>query len=323
MSKKDTQNTQEQEDIVDAKATAVVPAEAGAVSTQVAVSGVRLEFPFIRIGQGMSQWKAGGKKPIIGGFYIGKNKDSNVLVADMGKDAGITGIVLQKVDGFKEERKWQAGMGAPKRWVVAGTKEDGTPVTENDCLEAAAKEGFSLAPKPTGETWPDSGRPIMRANLGRFCYLCMLVPLPDDFDSDEFRVYPIGDKLYTTARYEFDKQYFKSMDSIIGNIKARAEFSFRQEQKKLLAEGKIDKAAYDKAIAEYQWSINGLAVHLYSTEMQSRGGVDYVGVSFEKALRDGKPFEFTPVEKEDFTKFLMSVKEGMASVDDAEGDGEF
>ena len=44
---------------------------------------------------------------------------------------------------------------------------------------------------------------------------------------------------------------------------------------------------------------------------------------FEKALRDGKPFEFTPSEKEDFTRFLVSVKEGMATVDDADGDGEF
>ena len=87
--------------------------------------------------------------------------------------------------------------------------------------------------------------------------------------------------------------------------------------------GKVDKAAHNAAVAGYEWSVNGLAVHLYSSEMQSRGGVDYVGVSFEKALRDGKPFEFTPSEKEDFTRFLMSVKEGMATVDDAEGDGEF
>ena len=321
--KKETQSNQDHEEVVDAKAGAVATVETGAMSTQVAVSGVRLEFPFIRIGQGMSQWKAGGRKPIIGGLYLSKNKDNNVLIADMGKEAGITGIVLQKVDGFKEERKWQAGMGAPKRWVVAGLKEDGAPVTEKDCLEAAAKEGYSLAPKATGEVWPDSDRPIMRANLGRFCYLCMLVPLPEDCDSDEFRVYPIGDRLYTTARYEFDKQYFKSMDSIVGNIQSRAEFSFRQEQRKLLAAGKIDKAAYDKAIAGYKWSINGLAVHIYSSEMQSRGGTDYVGVAFEKALRDGKPFEFTPQEKEDFTQFLLSVKEGSATVDDADGDGEF
>ena len=298
------EKTKETEEITDAKGGAIATVDNTAVSTEVMVQGVQLEFPFIRLGQGMSQWKVDGKKPVPGSFYIGKGKDNNVLIADMGKDSGIYGIVLQKVDGFKEERKWQASMGAPKRWVVAGMKDDGTPVTEADCLEAAAKEGYSLAPKATGEVWPDTGRPIMRANLSKFCYLCMLVPLPDDFDSDEFRVYPIGDKLYTTARYEFDKQYYRSMNSILSNIKARAEFAHRADK-------------------DYKWSINGLAVHLFSTEMQSRSGVDYVGVSFEKALRDGKPSEFTPAEKEDFTKFLLSVKSGVASMDDVAGDSEF
>lgn len=304
--KKEAQNTKEQvEDVVDAKGTEIVPAAPAGLSTQVAVSGVRLEFPFIRCGQGMCQWKVNGRKPDIGAFYIGKNKDSNVLVADAGKDAGITGIVLQRVDGLKEDRKWQAGMGAPRRWVIAGTKPDGTPVTEADCLEAAAKEGFSFTKRATGDVWPDTGKPVMRANLGRFCYLYMLIPLPEAFDSDEYRVYPIGDRLYTTARYEFERQYYASMDAILGNIKSRAEFAHRADK-------------------DYKWSVNGLAVHLYSAEMQSRSGVVYTGVAFEKALRDGKPFEFTPAEKEDFTKFLLSVKEGSASIDSVDdGDCEF
>lgn len=301
-----TKKTTETEEIADAKGGAVATVESTAVSTEVMVQGVQLEFPFIRLGQGMSQWKVDGKKPVPGSFYIGKNKDNNVLIAEMGKDAGIYGIVLQKVDGFKEERKWQAGMGAPKRWVVVGTKEDGTPVTETDCLEAAAKEGYTLAPKPTGEVWPDSGRPIMRANLSRFCYLCMLVPLPDDFDSDEYRVYPIGDKLYTTARYEFDRQYYKQMDSILTNIKSRAEFAARRAGNK-----------------DFVWSINGLAIHLFSTETTNRSGIEYITPSFEKALRDGKPWEFTAAEKEDFVKFLTSVKAGVASIDSVSEDSEF
>ena len=296
---KEAKETKGTEEIVDAKGGAVAVTGTTAVSTEVAVQGVQLDFPFIRLGQGMSQWKCNGKKPVIGAFYIGKNKESNVLVAEMGKDAGIYGIVLQKVDGFKEERKWAAGMGAPKRWVIAGTKEDGTPVTEADCLEAAAKEGFSLALKPTGEVWPDTGRPKMRANLGRFCYLYMLVPLPADFDSDEYRVYPIGDKLYTTARYEFEKQYYKQMDSILSNIEARARFANRENE-------------------NYTWSVNGLAVHLYSAEQTNRDGVEYVSVNFEKALRDGKPWEFTPEEKADFVKFLASAQATTASVDSVE-----
>lgn len=295
------EKTKETEEITDAKGGAIATVDNTAVSTEVMVQGVQLEFPFIRLGQGMSQWKIDGKKPVPGSFYIGKGKDNNVLIADMGKDSGIYGIVLQKVDGFKEERKWQAGMGAPKRWIVAGTKDDGTPVTEADCLEAAAKEGYSLAPKATGEVWPDTGRPIMRANLSKFCYLCMLVPLPEDFDSDEYRVYPIGDKLYTTARYEFDRQYFKQMDSILTNIKSRAEFAARRA-----------------GVKDFVWSINGLVIHLYSSEATSRQGVEYIAPAFEKALRDGKPWEFTDAEKEDFTKFLMSVKSGVTHLNETE-----
>ena len=90
MSKKE-----QNEGVVEAKgATAVATVQETAVSTGTAVAGVQLDFPFIRLGQGMSQWKAGGRKPVIGAFYIGRNKDSNVLVAEMGKDVGIIGIVL-------------------------------------------------------------------------------------------------------------------------------------------------------------------------------------------------------------------------------------
>lgn len=301
MSKENKMNKENNEEVVNARNTGAIATVETNLPTEVQVSGIHLDFPFIRLGQGMSQWKVNGKKPVPGNWYIGKNKENNVLIAEAGKDHGIYGIVLQKIDGFKEERKWQAGMGAPRRWVIAGQKEDGTPITENDALEAAAKEGFTLAPRPTGEVWADSGRPKMRANLSRFCYLCMLVPLPEDFDSDEYRIYPIGDHLYTTARFEFDRQYYKQMTAILDNIKARALFANRH-------------------IKNYKWSVNGLAAHLYSSEATSRDGVEYIACNFEKALRDGKPWEFTPEEKADFTKFLISVQSGTASLNDVETD---
>jgi len=313
MSKKD------KEEIAEAKgnATAVATRESTAVSTEVAVQGVQLEFPFIRLGQGMSQWKANGKKPELGCFYIGKSKELNVKIADMGKDAGITGIILQKVEGFKEDRKWQAGMGAPKRWVIAGLKEDGTPVTEQDCLEAAAKEGYSLTPKDTGEVWPDTGRPKLRANLSRFCYLCLLVPMPDVLESDDFKLYPIGDHLYTTARIEFEKQGYKLMSGIVENIGSRASFAHSKAVKADLAAGKIDAETAKEKLASYKFDIQGTVCHVYSTEMSNRDGIEYIAMQFEKALRDGKPFEFSADEKDDFVRFLMSVKAGSASVDDA------
>lgn len=298
-------NKNTNEEIADAKAGAVVAAETTAVSAEVAVQGVQLDFPFIRLAQGMSQWKSNGKAPTKGDFYIGKNKDNNVRIADGGKSGGIYGIILQKVDGFKAEKKYDpADKTPPRRWIIGGRKDDGTQATEADCLEAAASEGYSLAPRPTGDVWPDSGRPVMRANLGRFCYLCMLVPLPDDFESDEFRLYKIGDHLYTTARYEFDKQYFKQMDSILANIKSRAEFAHRAEK-------------------DYKFDINGMVCHLYSAEATSRGGIEYVAPYFEKALRDGRPWEFTAEEKEDFVRFMMSVKAGVADIGEAAGDSEF
>jgi len=298
--------TKETEEVVDAMntgaTTAVAVAQTTAVSAQVAVQGVQLDFPFIRLGQGMSTWKTvEGKKPQIGSFYIGKNKENNVLIAGDGKESGLNGILLEVVQGFKERRKWAAGMGAPKRWIVGAPKEDGTPSTEAETLAKAAEEGYSLQLKETGEVWPDTGRPKMAANLDRFCYVLMLVPVPDTFESDEFRLVPIGDHLYTTARYEFDKQYYKSVMSVLQNIESRARFAHRHDK-------------------DYQFSVNGMVVHIYSSTMTNRDGVEYVGPSFERALRDGKPWEFTAAEKEDFTKFLMSVKAGYASVDDAETD---
>lgn len=298
-------NKNTNEEIADARAGAVVAAETTAMSAEVAVQGVQLDFPFIRLAQGMSQWKSNGKAPVKGDFYIGRNKDNNVRIADGGKSGGIYGIILQKVDGFKAEKKYDpADKTPPRRWIIGSHKDDGTQSTEADCLEAAASEGYSLAPRPTGDVWPDSGRPVMRANLGRFCYLCMLVPLPDDFDSDEFRLYKIGDHLYTTARYEFDKQYFKQMDSILANIKSRAEFAHRAEK-------------------DYKFDVNGMVCHLYSAETTSRGGIEYVAPYFEKALRDGRPWEFTAEEKEDFVRFMMSVKAGVADIGEAAGDSEF
>ncbi|MCF0230711.1 MAG: hypothetical protein HUJ63_00190 [Enterococcus sp.] len=305
---KNAEKSKKNEEIVDAKDGELVPAAETSVSAEVRVQGVRMDFPFARIGQGMSQWRTPetrNGKPEEGAWYVGKTKDQNYKIGESGKDGGLYGIILDVVYGYKEERPYNPGNTTPpRRWIVAGTNPDGGRVTEADALEAAAKEGFSLALRETGEVWPDTGRPKMRANLSKFCYLMMLVPVPDTFTSDEFRVYPIGDKLYTTVRYEFDKQYFKQFDSIMANIKSRAEFANRGNK-------------------DYKFSVNGMVGHLYTFETTNKGGIQYTSHAFEKALRDGKPWEFTADEKADFAKFLMAASESAASVDSAEGDSEF
>ena len=319
-------NVKENDEVVDAKSTQVATVETTAVSTEVQVQGVQLDFPFIRIGQGMSQWRTPetrNGKPEEGAFYVGRNKETNVKIAEAGKDGGVYGIILEKVDGFKEDRPYSPGNNvAPRRWIVGQQDADGKPMTEEACLTAAAAEGFSLAPRPTGEVWPDTLRPKMRANLGRFCYLMMLVPVPETLEGDDLRVYPIGDRLYTTARMEFDKQYFKALDQTLGNIKARADFAFMQEQKKLLRDGKIDAEGYRQAIAAHRWTVNGLVCHIYSCEATNKQGITYTTHAFERALRDGKPWEFSTEEKADFTAFLASVKAGAASMDELDA-GEF
>lgn len=312
------------EEVVDAKGagtTELATQAETAVSTEVQVEGARLEFPFIRIGQGMSQWRTSetkNGKPEEGAFYVGKNKETNVKIADAGKDAGIFGIILDKVDGFKEDRPYQPGNNAaPRRWIVGQLDANGKPMTAEECLAAAAAEGFSLALKPTGEVWPDTGRPKMRANLSRFCYLMMLVPVPDTMESDEFRVYPIGDRLYTTARMEWDKQYFAALDSTLGNIKSRADFAYAQEQKKLLRDGKINAEEYKANLATHRFSVNGLTCHIYSFEATNKQNINYTSHAFERSAR-----EFTAEEKEDFMRFLMAAKAGAANMDDIDS-GEF
>lgn len=308
---KDKKNNETNEFTDSEETTAIATTADAALSTEVSVSGARLSFPFIRLAQGMSQWKSNGRKPTPGCFYIGTSKDTNALIAEGGKENGIHGIVLQRVDGVKEDRRWVAGMGAPRRWVAAGVKPDGTPVTLNDCLAEAAKEGFSMTAKPTGEVYADSGRPVVRANLTRFCYLCMLVPLPEDFEmAGDFRVYPIGDKLYTTARYEFDKRYFRTMDSMLMNRKVMAEHA-RHNKK---------SPNYDP---NYKWTINGLPVVLRSVEMTNRDGIEYIAPELSIDLVDGKPRELTAEERADFVSFLSAVRDGTASMDEVNNDSEF
>lgn len=273
--------TNQNEGVIDAmnetETTAVATAAPTAVSTQVNVAGVSLRFPFVRVGQAMSQWRVNGKAPVVGDFYIGKDKQVNVHLAEMGQDAGLNVILLDVVPGIMEDKPFTGAANPPQRW------------TGPDAEAEAAKAGFTLTPVPTGEVWADSGRPKMRANASRFCYLQMLVPVPEDFDAVDFQVFPIGEKLYTPARIEFSKGAFKGLAEVIGNIERMEKFRNRK-------------------VEGYEFSWRGKVCHVYTVEAQSRQtGAMYPLLKFSLAMDGGRTVELAGEEKDDFIAFLSSV----------------
>ena len=285
---KETKGKQtDNEEIVDAKETTAVATTAETrVSTSVRVEGVTLRFPFVRVGQAMSQWRCDGRAPELGAFYIGKDKTTNVKIADAGEGAGITGILLGQQLGYAEDKPFTGAANPPRRFFG------------ENALEEAQKAGLSLEKRPTGAVYPDSGNPVMRASLSPFCILQMLIPVSEDFGSMEFQLFPIGDKLYTPGRIEFGKMAFAKLNDALTNIKRVDEFRHRGDE-------------------NYVFSLQGRVGHIFTKEAVSKQtGNTYPALSFDLAIRDGKPFEFTDAEKDDFTKFLMSVQETEATVDD-------
>lgn len=285
---KETKGKQtDNEEIVDAKETTAVAvtAETG-VSASVRVEGVTLRFPFVRVGQAMSQWRSDGRAPELGAFYIGKDKTTNVKIADAGEGAGITGILLGQQLGYAEDKPFTGAANPPRRFFG------------ENALEEAQKAGLSLEKRPTGAVYPDSGNPVMRASLSPFCILQMLIPVSEDFGSMEFQLFPIGDKLYTPGRIEFGKMAFAKLNDALTNIRRVDEFRHRGDK-------------------DYAFSLQGRVGHVFTKEAVSKQtGNTYPALSFDLAMRDGKPFEFTEAEKEDFTKFLMSIQATEATVDD-------
>lgn len=280
--------TKNDEEIVDAKETTAVATTASnaVAAASVKVEGVSLRFPFVRVGQAMSQWRCDGRAPEQGAFYIGKDKTTNVKIAEAGEGAGITGILLGQVLGYAEDKPFTGAANPPRRFFG------------DNALEEAQKAGLSLEKKPTGAVYPDSGNPVMRASLSPFCILQLLIPVSEDFGSMEFQLFPIGDKLYTPGRIEFGKMAFAKLNDALTNIKRVDEFRHRGEE-------------------GYAFSLQGRVGHIFTKEAVSKQtGNTYPALSFDLAVRDGKPFEFTPAEKEDFTKFLMSIRETEATVDD-------
>lgn len=289
---KETKQKEATEEVVDAKGGALAVPERSDVSAQVTVQGVTLHFPFIRKGEQMSQWKSEGRGPEQGAFYIGKNKELNVRIADPGRQGGFNAILLGADYGWVEEKQFDGN--APRRFFG----DDATALAE------AKKAGLDPNVRiPTGRVASD-GYKYTIPQLSPFCLLKVLLPVDDTFTSMEFQMFPIGDRLYTPGRVEYGRKNFSALNDVLVNIRNVETFRHKKDP-------------------DWKFDLSGRAGHIFSVETQSKQTNNvYYSLGFELAMRDGKPFEFTKEEQEDFTKFLMSIRETTVSAEDAGDDVE-
>jgi len=279
-----------------AAATPTAVATTGSTDISTFTAGAaNLKFAYVLVGKGKQQWKVDGVNgPRENCFYLYKDKQTSFLVGEGGTGAanGITGIALSADVGWKENPK--------------GAYNPAKPVMPRRfwTLDDVHKAGLSEVPQQVG-TYPESGQPIMKAEVQPMCYLRMLLQLPDDFTSMDFRAFKIGNHLYTPALVEFDKGNFVNragtgISQVIATWKERAEF-----------------AASQKGDKEYKFSLAGQVCHITATTGTSKAtGFQFSQLGFEAALRDGKLFAFTEEEKSDFARVEKLMKPATVSVDD-------
>ena len=256
-------------------------------------------YPYLRLGQPMSQFRIDGRAPTVGGLYVRDAAGNYMLIGEPGHANGITGIILDAAYGYMEDKPYVPGQttSAPRRYLIVGDE------TEKSVLERAQADGLSLTPVDTGRVWPDSGRPILKATLSPTVILAMLVRLPDEFDSDMFDLIPIGDHMYTPIRYEANKQYFRPVAAVLANIRQRQAFVHRGEK-------------------DFVPTLRGVTGHIYSTELRSKSGIAYQALQFERAVVDGKPWTLSESEASDFDKYVGSVTAGVGLMKDVAADDE-
>lgn len=275
--------------------TAVAPVQSGGDITTFTAGAANLKFAYVLVGKGKQQWKTDGVNPPRENcFYLYKDKLTSFLVGEGGTGAanGIVGIALSADVGWKENPK--------------GAYNPAKPVMPRRfwTLDDVHKAGLSEIPQQVG-TYPESGKPIMKAEVQPMCYLRILLQLPDDFTSMDFRAFKIGDHLYTPAVVEFDKGNFSNaagtgISQVIATWKERAEF-----------------AASRRGEKDYVFTLAGQVCHITATTGTSRAtGFQFSQLGFEAALRDGKLFEFTKEEKDDFARVERLLKPATVSASD-------
>ena len=287
------------EDAPTAETTTIATTQAGGDITTFTAGAAQFKFAYILVGKGKQQWKTDGVNPPRENcFYLYKDKLNSFLVGEGGPGAGngIIGIALSADVGWKENPKTPYNPAKPvmprRFWT----------------LDDVHKAGLSEVPQQVG-TYPESGKPIMKADVQPMCYRRMLLQLPDDFTSMDFRALKIGDHLYTPALIEFDKGNFinaagTGISQVLATWKERAEF-----------------AASRRGEKDYKFTLIGQVCHITATTGTSRAtGFQFSQLGFEAAIRDGKLFTFTEEEKKDFDRVKALMNPANITADQIEHD---
>jgi hypothetical protein len=274
--------------------TAVATTDATDITTFTAAAA-NIKFSYVLVGKGKQTWKVDGVNgPRENCFYLFKDKSTSFLVGEggAGQAAGVIGIALSADVGWKENPK--------------GPYNPSKPVAPRRfwSLKDVHEAGLSEVPQQVG-TYPESGRPIMKAEVQPMCHLRMLLQLPDDFTSMDFRAFRIGEHMYTPVIIEFDKGNFMNaagngISQVLATWKERAEF-----------------AAARRGEKGYKFNMVGQVCHITCTTGVSRAtGFQFSQLNFEAALRDGKLYTFTPEEKADFERVEELLHPSTVTVDE-------
>lgn len=281
--------------------TQVVPAQAGGEVATYQAQGITLRYSFVLVGNGKSMWKTDeGRKPNEGDLYLRKSKEVNYLVGECGagSDKGIAGIIMAPLQiGWKENPKGDfdpLNPHPPRRFW-----------TKKELTEA----GLSDVPKQVG-TYKDSGNPIMKADAAPFCYLKILMRLPEDFPGMDFQVFKIGDALYTPVVIEFDRGNFLNrrgtgISQVISNWRERAMLQHSGEE-------------------GYEFTPVGQMCRVRtSLETSKATGFTFTSLTMGAELRDGKLFTFTEAEQADYDRIVKGLSEATVGEGDVDSGEEF
>lgn len=281
--------------------TQVVPAQAGGEVATYQAQGITLRYSFVLVGNGKSMWKTDeGRKPNEGDLYLRKSKEVNYLVGECGSgnDKGVAGIIMAPLQvGWKENPKGDFDPLNPKPPRRFWTKKELT------------EAGLSDVPKQVG-TYKDSGNPIMKADAAPFCYLKILMRLPEDFPGMDFQVFKIGDALYTPVVIEFDRGNFLNrrgtgISQVISNWRERAMLQHSGEE-------------------GYEFTPVGQMCRVRtSLETSKATGFTFTSLTMGAELRNGKLFTFTEAEQADYDRIVKGLSEATVGEGDVDSGEEF